>query len=106
MTNGSTSSTRQNLLFVVTLSALLLVTSCGKKASPSISAEQAQQQTAPAAHVSSPEEPPAPSNDVALPIGFGRHTGDLDEMVKRRNIRALVILSPIGFFYNKGQPKG
>jgi membrane-bound lytic murein transglycosylase MltF len=106
MTNGSTSSTRQNLLLVVTLSALLLVTSCGKKASPSISTEQAQQQTGPAAHVSSPEEPPVPSNDVALPVGFGRHTGDLAEMVKRRNIRALVILSPIGFFYDKGQPQG
>lgn len=27
-------------------------------------------------------------------------------MVKKRNIRALVILNPISFFYNKGQPKG
>ena len=27
-------------------------------------------------------------------------------MVKRRNIRALVILNPIGFFYEKGQPRG
>ncbi len=27
-------------------------------------------------------------------------------MVKRRNIRALVLLSPIAFFYQQGQPKG
>ena len=27
-------------------------------------------------------------------------------MVKRRQIRALVILNPIGFFYDKGQPRG
>src|ERR1700751_4161058 len=27
-------------------------------------------------------------------------------MVKRRNIRALVILNPIGFFYDKGHPRG
>jgi membrane-bound lytic murein transglycosylase MltF len=27
-------------------------------------------------------------------------------MVKQRNIRAPVILNPIGFFYDKGQPRG
>ena len=27
-------------------------------------------------------------------------------MVKSRNIRALVLLNPIGFFYDKGQPRG
>jgi membrane-bound lytic murein transglycosylase MltF len=27
-------------------------------------------------------------------------------MVKKRNVRALVILNPIGFFYDKGQPRG
>jgi membrane-bound lytic murein transglycosylase MltF len=37
---------------------------------------------------------------------FTRRTGDLDEMVKKRNIRALLILNPIGFFYDKGQPRG
>ena len=39
-------------------------------------------------------------------FGLRRDTGDLDAMVKRRQIRALVILNPIGFFYDKGQPKG
>lgn len=43
---------------------------------------------------------------MALPTSFGRHTGDLDEMVKGRNIRALVILDPISFFYDEGQPRG
>jgi membrane-bound lytic murein transglycosylase MltF len=43
---------------------------------------------------------------MVLPTNFGRRTDDLDEMVKQRNIRALVILNPIGFFYNKGQPRG
>jgi membrane-bound lytic murein transglycosylase MltF len=37
---------------------------------------------------------------------FGRHTDDLDEMVKRQNIRALVMINPIGFFYDNGQPMG
>lgn len=35
---------------------------------------------------------------------FGQHTDDLDGMVKRRTIRALVITNPIGFFYIDGQP--
>ena len=47
-----------------------------------------------------------PAIGVALPRSFARSTGDLDAMVKRRNIRALVIVNPIGFFYVQGQPKG
>src|SRR5271165_6489011 len=90
--------------------ALLLLTvvlsACSKKAEPSARNEPAKQQTTAALPVSSPDEPPAPSRNVTLPTGFGRHTGDLDEMVKSRNIRALVILSPIGFFYDNGLPKG
>jgi len=46
------------------------------------------------------------SKTLSLPVNFERRTGDLDEMVKRRNIRALVILNPIGFFYDKGAPRG
>jgi membrane-bound lytic murein transglycosylase MltF len=48
----------------------------------------------------------ASSNSLSLPLHFDRHTDDLDEMVKRRNIRALVIMNPIGFFYDNGQPRG
>ena len=59
-----------------------------------------------ASPIMSPDEPPASSNGMVLPTNFGRRTGDLDEMVKQRNIRALVILNPIGFFYDKGQPRG
>jgi membrane-bound lytic murein transglycosylase MltF len=43
---------------------------------------------------------------MVFPKGFGRHTDDLDEIVKRRNIRALLIMNPIGFFYDKGHPRG
>ena len=43
---------------------------------------------------------------MMLPLNFDKHTGDLDEMVKRRNIRAIVMLNPIGFFYDQGQPRG
>jgi len=43
---------------------------------------------------------------LALPLTFGRYTGDLDAMSKRRNIRALVVYSRSGFFYDKGRPRG
>ncbi len=43
---------------------------------------------------------------MALGPAFARRTGDLDEMARNRNIRALVILNPIGFFYDKGLPRG
>ena len=43
---------------------------------------------------------------MSLPAPFGRYTGDLDAMVKRGNIRALVMTNPIGFFYDNGQPMG
>jgi hypothetical protein len=41
---------------------------------------------------------------LVLPLNFSRRTGDLDEMVKQRNIRALVVNSRTGFFYDQGQP--
>jgi hypothetical protein len=43
---------------------------------------------------------------LVLPTNFGRRTGDLDEMLKERRIRALVVINPIGFFYSHGKPKG
>jgi membrane-bound lytic murein transglycosylase MltF len=41
-----------------------------------------------------------------VPIRFERHLGDLNGMVKRRQIRALVVPSRSGFFYDKGHPRG
>jgi len=104
----STNSTlyRQSLVLLSPLLALLLLIGCGKKAEAPAATEQAQQQAALAHPVSSPDEPPAPSSYVKLGKVFARRTGDLDEMAKDRNIRALVILNPIGFFYDKGQPRG
>ena len=43
---------------------------------------------------------------MALPTPFGKSTDDLDAMLKRRNIRAIVMINPIGFFYDKGHPMG
>ncbi|RZU39905.1 hypothetical protein [Edaphobacter modestus] len=94
MSPTSTSS-RQALLLVSAFFALLLI-ACGKKATSPASMEQAKQ-AVPTQPAYSPDEPPPPLNGIALPKSYGRDTGDLDVMVKRRNIRALLILSPIMF---------
>jgi len=43
---------------------------------------------------------------LELPTTFERRVGDLDGMLKRRQIRVLVVPSRSGFFYDKGQPHG
>src|SRR5215831_17226726 len=53
-----------------------------------------------------PAEEKSNSTSLRLPAPFGRYTDDLDAMVKRGNIRALVLINPIGFFYDNGQPMG
>ena len=92
---------------------LLSLAACGKKEStPPPGKNLTEKQAAPAAAeakpaaVSSLDEPPPPSTSLVLPVSIGRRTGDLDEIVKRRNLRALVMLNPIGFFYDAGQPRG
>ena len=48
----------------------------------------------------------APAHSLSLPLKLNRWTGDFDGMTKRRLIRALVINSRTGFFYDKGRPRG
>ena len=43
---------------------------------------------------------------VRFAAPFGLHTGDLDQILKRRNLRAIVLISPTGFFYDDGHPMG
>jgi membrane-bound lytic murein transglycosylase MltF len=54
----------------------------------------------------SPGQQQSPSATLSLPLNFQRHTGDLGGMVKRHEIRALVVYSRSGFFYDAGQPEG
>jgi membrane-bound lytic murein transglycosylase MltF len=87
------------------LTALLLI-GCSKKPgseeakAPASSTDATQKAATP---------PPAPEQvdlNIKLPAPFGLRTGDLDEMLKGRNIRALVIVNPIEFFYSGGHPQG
>ena len=45
-------------------------------------------------------------NSLALPLTMEKHVGDLHEMLKRHEIRVLVVHSRSGFFYNAGRPEG
>src|SRR5262245_15014668 len=56
--------------------------------------------------VQSRDAPPTASPSVQLPLNVERDVRDLDEMVKRGTIRALVVLDPISFFYDSGLPNG
>jgi membrane-bound lytic murein transglycosylase MltF len=103
---------------LIALLCLSLASACSQKdRSAAVSDQQAKsgpptvqpaKQAAPAvsAQVVSQDQPPAPSKEIVLPFKIQRLTGDLDEMVKRGSIRALVLMGPIGFFYDKGQPHG
>ena len=53
-----------------------------------------------------PDKTPPQASAGSLPLNFERHTDDLDAMVKRRTIRALVLYSRSGFFYVNGRPQG
>ena len=86
-------------------SALLLV-GCSKKQAPAESATPSSA-TETARNASPPVAAQETTNaNIKLPTPFGKYTDDLDAMLKRRNIRALVILNPIDFFYSGGHPMG
>lgn len=87
------------LLVVSTLSFVLFpILSCGKK--------ETKETPAKPQPASVSEQPAAPAPTAKFGPVFARRTGDLDEMVKRRNIRAIVLINPIEFFYSNGQPMG
>ena len=61
---------------------------------------------APAATPARPAPAAPKPADEKLPIGIQKWTGDLDEMVKRRRIRVLVIFSRTQYFVDKGRQHG
>ena len=93
-------------LGITFLCALVLVTGCKPKPSAPAAqteAEHPANQESASQTISGIKEP---DHALVLPLTFARRTDDLDEMTKRRNIRALVVNSRTGFFYDQGQPHG
>ena len=89
------------LVFAVLALTALLTMATGRPTA--LAAAQPQSAQVPPA--SSDKASPQPSG-AGLPLSFERHTDDLDAMVKRGNIRALVLYSRSGFFYVNGKPEG
>lgn len=52
------------------------------------------------------QQPQKEGKIAALTLPHEVWVGDLDGMIKRRNIRALVVYSKTGFFYDQGRPEG
>jgi membrane-bound lytic murein transglycosylase MltF len=91
--------------------AAFLLISCNRKQSPpeTASPTASQEKSQPASTLSpdgdrQSQDKGHPKN--AMLPGMARHTDDLDGMLKRRTIRALVMINPIGFFFNNGHPMG
>src|SRR4051812_37994797 len=92
--------------FYLVMLSLVLLAACGKKPLTPHNQDPGEQQVTTSAQISADGLPTARSDVISLPMGFTRDTGDLDAMVKRRRIRALIILNPVGFFYSQGKPQG
>ena len=107
-------STRSNpSTFTLTLLLLLCMgcglSGCGKKETPPAANPTPQAETSAASSSAIAPEGSgggAAQGTLSLPTSFGKRTGDLDEMVEQRVIRALLIVNPIGFFYSQGRPQG
>jgi hypothetical protein len=85
------------------LTTLLVATACSEKSATPAGPETAAKPAEPAAATESsilPDEGVSEASteqtgDLHLPVHLQRRTGDLDEMLRARNIRALVLLNPI-----------
>ena len=99
---------------VVLLALMVLAVACTKKevSSPGSQAPKPPEVTAEDARIVPPEDEVAAQTKEAkpgtlvLPLRFEKRTGDIDEMVKQRKIRALITINPISFFYLQGKPSG
>jgi membrane-bound lytic murein transglycosylase MltF len=78
-----------------------LLSSCSGKSSQKSAAEQLQ-----ASSVADTDPRPQQQSRLVKTALQERWIGDLDGMIDRRNIRALVVYSKSAFFYDKGRPRG
>ena len=103
------SAQRRILLLLLSVGCLALA-ACSKNQTPAPTEQTPKREAPQASTPLLPDEQGAPMGSgqktLTLPTGFGKRTGDLDEMLKQRTIRALLIVNPIGFFYQAGQPQG
>ncbi len=85
------------------ISLVALVATANLSAAAVVTSTNSQSQSAKTA---SAEKSSTHTTGRGLPLTFARETGDLNSMVKRRRIRAIVFYSRTGFFYVNGRPQG
>ena len=91
------------MALTLALGCVLILPAARMLAASTPGVANAQPQTS---KTTSSEKTSAQAADRGLPLTFARETGDLNSMVKRRRIRALVFYSKTGFFYVNGRPQG
>jgi membrane-bound lytic murein transglycosylase MltF len=104
--NGRRCSTLHRTLILLSV-GWMVVAGCGKKEPPATQEQPVKEAASESSLMPSDNAAAgAGQGTLVLPAAFGKRTGDLDDMVKQRAIRALVIVNPIGFFYQNGRPQG
>ncbi len=96
---------RPSVILAFTLIIWIVFTPTGSRRSAAATAAVTNSKAQSAKASSSPKSSPRAS-ERGLPLTFARETGDLNSMVKRRRIRAIVFYSRTGFFYVNGRPQG
>ncbi|MGA7916414.1 MAG: lytic transglycosylase F [Candidatus Acidiferrales bacterium] len=90
------------VVFALTVATLLVASLVARNARGGAEPKSYRQVTA----TTPPRNASQSAASLQLPITFERRLGDLDGMVKRREIRALVVPSHSGFFFDKAHPRG
>ncbi len=93
-------------LFILLSLVWLVIVGCEKKKTSAVHEQEPKQESSQALVPGENTATTGSPGELTLPTSFGKRTGDIDEMVKNRSIRALVIVNPIGFFYSGGKPQG
>ena len=95
-------SVQHRTLLLLLFGVCLAFGSCGKKQTTAPIEKALKQEASKVSTSLLPDEKGGSTRTsqeaLTLPTGFGKRTGDLDQMVKARTIRALVIVTPISFF--------
>ena len=107
------SNTRPTFVFIMVFLFGLILCACQEREAAQAPAQRSTGQTPVQSSGQGSGQTPAQSSaqdqntDLQdLQIRLAPHEGDIDEMEKRRTVRALVCFNKTGFFFDKGRPRG
>ena len=97
---------RQSAVLFLLVASAVLVSCSSKPQVPPPAAQPAAGTASPLSLQSTDADDAEQETVLRLPSNFGRFTGDWDDMVKRHQLRALVVYTHTGFYYDRGRPRG